>query len=130
MKLIDTVRLAMRTKHYSPRTEEAYVDWIVRYIRFHGVRHPADMGAEEVSAFLTDLAVNKKLSASSQNQALAGLLFLCRHVLRRELDDIGEFVRAKRPRRLPVVVTTMTYLHLTGSGAYGVRSPLDREDAA
>ena len=85
-KLLDTVRDAIRLKHYAIRTEEAYVNWIKRFILFHGKRHPKDMGGKEVEAFLTHLAVEGHVAASTQNQALSALLFLCREVLRKDLD--------------------------------------------
>ncbi len=103
-KLLDQVREAIRTRHYSYRTEEAYVGWIRRYILFHGKRHPREMGKEEVSAFLTALAVQRNVSASTQNQALAAILFLYRDVLECELGWLDDVVRAKRPQRLPVVL--------------------------
>jgi integron integrase len=99
------VRQAIRLRHWSPRTEEAYVAWIRRFILFHGRRHPAEMGAPEVVAFLSDLAVRGNVSASTQNQALAGLLFLYRVVLDRELEGLDGAVRARRPQRLPVVLS-------------------------
>jgi integrase len=89
----------------SPRTEEAYVTWIRQFILFHGKRHPDDMGEPEVSAFLTMLAVERHVSASTQNQALAGLLFLYKDVLGRKLDWLKDIVHAKRPERIPVVLT-------------------------
>lgn len=104
-RLLDRVRLAIRARHYSLRTEEAYVVWIKRYIFFHGKRHPKEMGEPEINAFLSDLAVKRQVSASTQNQALAALLFLYRHVLAKSLPDLAEVVRVKRPRRLPVVLT-------------------------
>lgn len=104
-RLLDRVREAIRTRHYSRRTEKAYVHWIKRYIFFHGKRHPAEMGAPEVSAFLTSLAVDAKVAASTQNQALAALLFLYREVLGVELPWLDDVVRAKRPQYLPVVLT-------------------------
>jgi integron integrase len=102
---MDQVRLALRARHYSRRTEKAYCHWIKRFIFFHGLRHPSGMAATEVNAFLSHLALAENVSASTQNQALSGLLFLYRHVLSRELGDLGEVVRARRPRRLPVVLT-------------------------
>src|SRR4051812_4800298 len=84
-KLLDQVRAVLRFKHYSIRTEEAYVDWIKRFILFHGKRHPKQMGESEVTAFLTDLAVARKVAASTQNQALSALLFLYREVLKKDL---------------------------------------------
>ena len=104
-RFLDRVRIALRTKQYSLRTEEAYVAWIKRFIFFHGKRHPQEMGKPEINAFLSDLAVNGHVSASTQNQALAALLFLYRRVLEREFPDLDELVRAKRTRRLPVVLT-------------------------
>src|SRR5438552_3063180 len=104
-KLLDRVRQAIRVRHYSRRTEEAYTHWIVRYIRFHGMRHPAEMGAAEINQFLSDLAVNGHVAASTQNQAFNALLFLYRTVLERPFDRLEGVVRAKRPKRLPVVLT-------------------------
>jgi len=92
-------------RHYSRRTEVSYVQWVRRYILFHGKRHPAEMGAVEVSAFLSALATVRHVSASTQNQALAALLFLYKEVLSVELPWLGEIVRARQPRRLPVVLT-------------------------
>jgi len=99
------VRDAIRTRHYSRRTEEAYLAWIRRYILFHGKRHPAEMGAAEMTQFLTSLAVRRKVAASTQNQALSALLFLYREVLGQEVPWLDGIVHAKRPRRLPVVLT-------------------------
>jgi len=103
-RLLDQVREVIRFKHYSIRTEDAYVQWIKRFIFFHGKRHPKEMGATEIEAFLTDLAVRGKVAASTQNQALNALVFLYQKVLHIEL---GEFSaeRARRPDRLPVVLT-------------------------
>jgi integron integrase len=103
-KLLTRVRDAIRTRHYSRRTEEAYVMWIKRFIFFHNKRHPASMGADEVNAFLCDLATEKNVSASTQNQALGALLFLYRHVLDEPLPWLNDLVRASRPSRLPVVL--------------------------
>jgi integrase len=104
-KLLDQVRTTLRLHHYSRRTEHAYVGWIRRYILFHGKRHPAEMGAEEASHFLSALAVDGKVSASTQNQALAALLFLYDRVLGTRLPWLDQMVRAARPRRLPVVLS-------------------------
>ena len=95
----------MRTNRYSPRTEEAYVDWIKRYIRFHGIRHPQEMGAEEVKAFLSHLATQMNVAASTQNQAFSALLFLYQEVLKERLPWIDDIVRASRPKKVPVVFT-------------------------
>ncbi|HEX9373011.1 MAG TPA: integron integrase [Roseiflexaceae bacterium] len=104
-RLLDHVRAVLRRKHYSIRTEEAYVGWIRRFILFHGKRHPQDLGLPEVEAFLTDLAVNQGVAASTQNQALSALLFLYAEVLRQPLDGPVKAVRAKQPERLPTVLT-------------------------
>jgi len=104
-KLLARVRDAIRARHYSPRTEQAYVHWIRRYIFFHGVRHPADMGKPELTAFLSHLAVREHVSASTQTQALSALVFLYRNVLDGEIGLLEGVVRAKRPARLPVVLT-------------------------
>src|SRR5437867_1274082 len=104
-KLLDQVRDAIRARHYSRRTEECYVGWIRRFIVFHGKRHPMQMGEAEITAFLSALAVKARVSASTQNQALSALLFLYRKVLKRELAWLDNVVRAKTPRRLPVVLT-------------------------
>lgn len=104
-KLLDQVRERLRLKHYSIRTESQYVQWIRRFILFHRKRHPRDMGASEVEAFLTHLAVEGNVAASTQNQALSALLFLYREVLNSKLPWMNEMVRAKRPARLPVVLT-------------------------
>ena len=104
-KLLDRVRQTIRAKHYSRRTESAYVDWIRRYIVFHRKRHPSDMGASEISAFLTWLATERRVSASTQNQALSALLFLYREVLHIEVGPIADVPRARMPVRVPVVVS-------------------------
>ena len=103
-KLLDRLRAACRVRHLSPRTEDAYHHWARRFILFHGKRHPETMAEPEVNAFLTDLAVAGRVSASTQNQALSALLFLYGHVLERPLDRLA-VVRANRPSRLPVVLT-------------------------
>jgi integron integrase len=104
-KLLDQVRDRIRVKHYSIRTETQYVQWIKRFILFHGKRHPQEMGAAEVEVFLTHLAVDGQVSASTQNQALSALLFLYKEVLLIDLPWLDKVVRAKRPQRLPVVLT-------------------------
>jgi len=104
-RLLDRLRAALRARHYSLRTEEAYVAWVRRYVLFHGKRHPDEMGEAEINAFLTDLAVAKKVAASTQNQALSALLFLYRDVLGKSLESLGDVVRARRPERLPVVLS-------------------------
>ena len=104
-RLLDQVRERCRVKHYSIRTEKTYADWIRRFILFHGKRHPRDMGAPEVEAFLSHLAVDGNVAASTQNQALAAILFLYREVLGVELPWLANITRAKKPPRLPVVLT-------------------------
>jgi integron integrase len=103
-KLLERVRHACRVRHFSIRTEAAYHDWIERFIRFHGIRHPNTMAEPEVNAFLTHLAVERNVAASTQNQALCALLFLYGVVLGRKLDEL-KVVRANRPVRLPVVLS-------------------------
>ncbi len=104
-RLLDQVREQIRLKHYSIRTERVYCEWVKRFIRFNKYRHPLEMGAGEVESFLSHLAVDKDVSASTQNQALAALLFLYKQVLGQDLPWLGEVVRAKKPTRLPVVLT-------------------------
>jgi integron integrase len=104
-KLLDQVRQAIRTRHYSPRTEEAYVGWIKRFIFFHNKRHPVDMGEPEIARFLSSLATESHVSSSTQNQAFNALLFLYQEVLQRKIALIEGVVRAKIHRRLPVVLT-------------------------
>lgn len=106
-KLLDQVRLALQTKHYSIRTENTYVNWIKRFILFHHKRHPNEMNTPEIEQFLTHLAVNQHVSPSTQNQALAALLFLYQQVLRQTLDQSVNAVRAKTPQRLPTVMSTV-----------------------
>lgn len=103
-RLLERVRACLHARHYSKRTVRAYVGWIRRYIYFHGKRHPEEMGSAEVGAFLSSLATESKVSSSTQNQALAALLFLYRQVLGRELEWLGELVHAKRPTQVPVVL--------------------------
>ena len=104
-KLLDMVRERIRVKHYSLRTEDAYLHWIRRFIFFHAKRHPREMGGPEVEAFLSDLAMAGRVAASTQNQALSALLFLYRDVLKVELPWLDGVVRAKRSQRVPVVLT-------------------------
>jgi site-specific recombinase XerD len=104
-KLLDQVRDKIRLKHYSIRTEQAYVDWIKHFVLFNNKRHPAEMGAAEVEAFLTHLAVEGKVAASTQNQAKAAVLFLYGKVLNKELPWLENVEQAKVSKRLPVVLT-------------------------
>jgi integron integrase len=105
LRLLDQLRESIRARHYSVRTERVYVHWVRRFIRFHGKRHPRDLGSEHVSAFLGCLATEGQVAAATQNQALAALLFLYRNVLNIELPWLDGIVRAKRPKRLPTVLT-------------------------
>ena len=106
-RLLDQVRNAIRRKHYSIRTEATYCDWIRRYILFHDKKHPKDMGAAEIERFLTHLAVVGNVAASTQNQALCALVFLYKHVLHKEINEKIDAKRAKRPKRLPVVLSRL-----------------------
>ena len=105
VKLLDQVRQTVRFKHYSVRTEEVYVDWIKKFIIFHGKRHPSAIGADEVRDFLNHLANRVNVAASTQNQAFSALLFLYREVLRQDLPWIDDVDRVKRPAKLPTVLT-------------------------
>ena len=103
-RLLDRVREATRLRHLSPRTEKAYVGWVRRFVVFNGKRHPSELGEAEITAFLSWLATERNVSASTQNQALASLLFLYRVVLGQDVQWLDELVRARRPMRLPVVL--------------------------
>jgi integron integrase len=104
-KLLHQMRDALRSRHYSRRTERTYVMWVKRFAVYHHLRHPAEMAEPEINAFLTHLAVKEGVSPSTQNQALSALLFLYRRVLGREIGDLGEVIRARRRKRLPIVLT-------------------------
>jgi integron integrase len=104
-KLLDQVRQILRTKHYSYRTEQTYIDWIKRFILFHHKRHPRDMGSDEVQAYITYLANERHVAASTQNQALSAIMFLYKYVLQQELDLPTEILRPGRPVRLPTVLS-------------------------
>lgn len=117
-RLLDQVRHAIRTKHYSIRTEEAYVKWVKQYIFFHNKRYPSEMGENEISQFLTNLAVNGNVAASTQNQALCAILFLYKQVLKKEMGELKNLTWAKKPKKLPVVLTSeevnVLMQHLSG----------------
>ncbi len=117
-KLLQRVREEIRRRNYSYRTEQAYTNWIIRYIRFHGTVHPKELGDKEVEQFLNDLANDKNVAASTQNQALSALLFLYKNVLGRDGLELDNLKRAKKPRKLPVVLShkeAMSILqHLSG----------------
>lgn len=125
-KLLDRMRAEIRVRHYSIRTEEAYVDWARRFILFHNKRHPKEMGAEEVRDFLSHLAVERNVSASTQNQAKSALLFLYRDVLNIELPWLDEVIAAKSAKRLPVVLTPTEVRRLLNamSGSMGLVTSL------
>ncbi|MBU0992742.1 MAG: integron integrase [Proteobacteria bacterium] len=112
MKLIDQVRTVIRTKHYKYSTEESYVSWIKRYILFHNKQHPSTLGEKDISQFISFLAVEKNVAASTQNQALNAIVFLYKHVLKLEVGDFGSFERAKRPQNLPTVMTRTEVLKI------------------
>lgn len=111
-KLLDQVRGQMRLHHYSYRTEQTYLAWIKRFIHFHDLQHPAQLGAPEIAAFLSHLAVDRNVSAATQNQALQALLFLFNKVLQRNLDPVEGVTRARYRRRLPVVLTAEEAQHV------------------
>lgn len=125
-KLLDEVRARIRVKHYSIRTEDAYCGWIIRFIRHHGMRHPKEMGAAEVEDFLSHLAVTGNVASATQNQALAALLFLYRDVLGVELPWLDNITRAKKPPRLPVVlsVSEVSRLMAKMEGVHGLMAKL------
>ena len=104
-RLLDRTRLIIRAKHYSPKTEKAYLHWIKRFILFHEKRHPRVMSEPEINTFISHLATVGRVSASTHTQAISAIIFLYRHVLNRDIGNLGDLVRAKRPRRLPVVLT-------------------------
>jgi integron integrase len=104
-KLLDQVRQMLRMRHRSPRTEEAYLHWIRRYIRFHGHRHPRDLGRDDITSFISSLAVERNVSPSTQTQALSALVFLYKHVLQLPFDWLDHIARARKPKRVPVVLT-------------------------
>ncbi|ABU58932.1 integron integrase [Roseiflexus castenholzii] len=123
--MLDRVRQTLRRKHSSYRTEQAYVHWIKRFIFFHNKRHPAEMGAPEIEAFLTRLAVKENVAASTQNQALQSILFLYREVLRQPVEEPIHALRAKKPKRIPTVLTRQEvqqlFAHLSGARLLMVR---------
>ena len=120
-RLMDQVRDRIRTLHYSIRTEEAYTGWIKRFILFHDKQHPAEMGKPEIETFLTHLAVKRNVSAGSQNQALNAILFLYRQVLKIDVPWLENVTRARKPQRLPVVLTRdeieAVFSHMDGTCA-------------
>ena len=104
-ELISQMQVSLRSRHYSRHTEHTYCQWVRRFVRYHGLRHPADMAEPEINAFLTHLAVAEHVSASTQTQALSALLYLYRQVLGRQVGELEDLVRARKSRRLPVVLT-------------------------
>jgi len=105
LKLLDQLRESIRIKHYSYRTEQAYVQWVKRFILFHNKQHPGEMGEKEITQFLSHLAVDRNVSASTQNQALCAIVYLYKHVLHKALGEFSSIQWAKRARRIPVVFT-------------------------
>ncbi len=114
-EIVEKVRHAVRVRHFSPRTEKAYAGWVLRLLRFHRGRLPPELGESEVSAFLSSLALDGNVSASTQNQALSAILFLYRNVLGVEMDWLEDVVRAKRPVRLPTVLSREDVVRLMRS---------------
>jgi integron integrase len=103
--LIEELRQVLRSKHYSRRTEQSYCNWVRRFVRYHRMRHPGTMGQAEINAFLSHLALSRKVSASTQNQALSAILFLYKGVLKREIGNLDDVIRARRSKHLPIVMT-------------------------
>ncbi|MFH1449288.1 MAG: integron integrase [bacterium] len=126
MNLLEQTRDVMRKKHYSIRTEQAYIDWIKRFVLFHNKRHPKYMGEKEISQYLSYLATNQKVAASTQNQALNAIVFFYKHVLRIELGDFGHIEQARKPERLPTVMTKAEVSRVLAaiSGTYGLMTKL------
>ena len=118
-RLLEQMRAVIRARHYGLRTEEAYLGWVKRFILFHGKRHPRDMGAQEVQQFLSHLAVEGYVAASTQSQALSAILFLYQQVLKHDIGWLHDVVRAKQPQRLPVILTrdevAAVLRHLSGT---------------
>jgi site-specific recombinase XerD len=104
-RLLVQVREALRARYYSLRTEDTYVQWIKRFILFHQKRHPREMGAEEINQFLTDLAVSQRVASATQNQALSAVLFLYKVVLHQDVGPMTGWIRAKKPKKLPAVLS-------------------------
>lgn len=105
LKLLNELTDAIRTRHYSIRTEQAYGKWAKNFILFHNKRHPAEMGEKEISEYLTFLAVKRKVAAPTQNQALSAILFLYKHILKQEMSWLDDVIKAKKPKKLPLVFT-------------------------
>ena len=120
-KLLTLLRSKLRLGHYSPRTEQAYVGWVIRFVRHHRVRHPAELGEQDVMAFLRHLAEERRVAVATQGQAVAALLFLYRHVLGRPLRLEGHLPRARTPTRLPVVLTRSEVARVLGQLEGGYR---------
>ena len=125
-KLLEQVKDFIRLKHYSIRTEEAYINWIRRFILFHNKRHPMEMGEKEIKEYLTNLAVEGKVAASTQNQALCAIIFLYKRVLKKKLGDFGELIWAKKSKRLPVILAPEEIKKLLAqlSGTYWIMANL------
>jgi integron integrase len=115
VKLLACLRSALRRHHYSPRTEEAYAGWVRRFVRFHGMRHPAELGPDDIVGFVSWLAGERRVSAATQTQAISALLFLYREVFQRDVGRLPGMLRARQPRRLPVVLTREEVGRLLGA---------------
>ncbi len=117
-QLLDQLKREIRLRHYSIRTERTYSAWVVRYCQYHNMRHPMEMGAPEINKFLSHLATDANVAASTQNQALNAIIFLYKHVLKKKIDDLGDIIRAKHPKQLPVVLsldeTARLLSHMSG----------------
>ena len=109
-RLLDQVRHVIRCKHYSIRTEQSYVSWIKRFIYFHDRRHPKDLGERHISAFLTNLAVQRKVASSTQNQALCAIIFLYKEVIKKDIGQLDDLIRAKRPSKLRLFLPGMKFV--------------------
>ena len=121
------VRERIRYKHYSLRTEQAYVQWVKVFVKWSGLRHPRDMGGPEIEAFLTMLATERRVAASTHNQALSALLFLCREVLTVDLPWLDNIQRPSTPKRIPSVLTTAEVISQRSSNTHPSESPSRRE---
>ena len=125
--LLEQLRREIRVRHYSIRTEQTYIDWVKRYILYHNKRHPSQMAAPEINDYLSHLATDHNVSSSTQNQALSAIIFLYKHILGTEIGDLGTVIRAKRPERLPVVLTpNNTFPNARVAKAYGTDTVRNR----
>lgn len=126
LKLLDQVRITLRTNHYSRKTEESYVNWIKRFVLFNNKRHPNELSEGEIKKYLEHLAVKQHVSSSTQNQALCAIIFLYKKVLKKKLGDFGELIWAKKSKRLPVILAPEEIKKLLAqlSGTYWIMANL------